>query len=130
MPYFTEQCDLQQRGAESLNGRTGTRTQLCLPGSQGTGCGPLAPAGPCLLSAFHPCSVPKVPELLLDGVVGQPSTPMTLGAKTAEAPEAESPEAEVGGGGLRSHKQAHSSSRFLGLWVVSCLGRGPTQEPS
>lgn len=63
-------------------------------------------------------AVPKVPELLLDGVVGQPPTPTTLGAKTAEASEAESPEAEVGGAGLQVPQASP-----LQLAVLRAVGR-------
>lgn len=51
----------------SLNGRTGTGTQSRPQGSQGIGRGPLTPVGPRSLSAFHSCSVPKAPEMLLEG---------------------------------------------------------------
>lgn len=63
-------------------------------------------------------AVPKVPELLLDSVLGQPPTPTTLGAKTAEASEAESPEAEVGGAGLQVPQASP-----LQLAVLRAVGR-------
>lgn len=58
------------------------------------------------------------------------STHVTPGAKTAETSEAELPEQKWEVGDHGPCRQAHSSSWFLGLWVMHVWGGGPIWEPS